>query len=603
MGSSTSKYFQKGSNERDSASPGKGTKHTPPHRDVTGLSFDVLRMAADLGKKQTLVCVATEIFRISGLLLRDEEVASRSALKALAAEGQNAQKIVVTWCSESTFNRWIVAVEAGYLDKQYHNSVHACDVMTTSNAYLIHSGIVPGRLPTTQKAFEAARTPAWSATSLETANSEIDTGIGFEDSEWRLTQLALLIAAAGHDVGHLGVMNPFLRQTKHALAAEYPDTLGVLEAFHAATALRLMSSEAGGHDVLENLSVDNARWVRQAVVDLILITDLTKQRAFLEQWHGRRQLVPAAQLHAATKLPDLPAAGANDPARRKNSPPLLSPALASRGPKKGPPQKPTLQRSPSAPTVDLEDGGAGRNGSRDELDGSGPTTTAAGGGSQPFEEGQEHLEAVWDLELCPRKTDRFSRGADLTRARAGRLELAKVLIKAADLSNPTKHPAAYFTWTCMILSEFYDQGEHEVKLGMPMTAMPQCDRSKADIVADQLGFLGFVVKPAFDALRVFSEDRDRAAVAAGHLREGEKGPLAGVFENLDCSMGLWRHFETQLPSDQRAMWPIPAELPLAAFPSNVDGASTLQYVKASLKVRASFKEVSRKSSSGAGASS
>jgi hypothetical protein len=331
------------------------------------LDFDVFRVVETVGKHEALVLVASKIFRMSGLVVDDEEAKLRLSLTRTTLGAEESGIHVVTWCGATTFQRWINAVEAGYLNKPYHNSVHACDVMATANSYLLNSGIAP------------VPSPAHNSGKIRRRSSRI----AFADPEWQLTQFALLIAAATHDVGHLGVMNPFLRQTHHQLAADYPDTLGVLEAFHAATALRLMSPESG-NDILQLFSEADARWVRQAVVDLILITDLTKQRAFLESWHARRRVAPTASSSAAAC--DAPFEVASSPSSR--------------------------------PCVE-----------------------------EHISEGRSEPAAVWDLDLQ-------GPGAG---PRAGRLELAKVLIKAADLSNPTKEYGAYLTWTSKILSEFYDQ--------------------------------------------------------------------------------------------------------------------------------------------------
>jgi hypothetical protein len=404
---------------------GVGRRGNQQSRDVTSLNFDVLLVAQDVGRTQTLAFVAADVFSVSGLLLQDDESASK--LAAITGSGKES----VTWCSSSSFHRWIAAVEAGYLENSYHNSLHACDVMTTANAYFIHSGIVPGPPPTTEMA--AAATGS--------------TAVGFEDPEWRLTQLALLIASAGHDVGHLGVMNPFLRQTKHPLTVEYPTASGVLEALHAATALQLMADESGCN-ILEHLSVENARWVRQAVVELILITDLTRQRAFLEDWNGRRRVVPAAASHLSKKQPSPPSTPENEPRlfkakKRNNSINVSSHDLGFVG----------MKVLSSQLSVDLEDGGTGdlanatllvhsESGENSSSVGLGDESSAVAG-----QKGQVVSKdvVVWDLDL---------EGRD---KRNGRLELAKVFIKAADLSNPTKAYAPYLTWTSMVLSEFYDQ--------------------------------------------------------------------------------------------------------------------------------------------------
>jgi hypothetical protein len=81
----------------------------------------------------------------------------------------------------------------------------------------------------------------------------------------------------------------------------------------------------------------------------------------------------------------------------------------------------------------------------------------------------------------------------------------KVLVKGADVSNPAKPLPIYLHWTEKILEEFYDQGDEEKRLGLPVTSMPQCDRSKPSVPAGQKGFIAFVVRPIFSALAEFEK--------------------------------------------------------------------------------------------------
>ena len=84
-----------------------------------------------------------------------------------------------------------------------------------------------------------------------------------------LTLVACYIAAASHDVLHLGVSNDFLIQTRHQLAIMYND-ISPMEMMHAATCIRLMQS----HDVLHGMTPELEREVRSLIIDLILATDM-----------------------------------------------------------------------------------------------------------------------------------------------------------------------------------------------------------------------------------------------------------------------------------------------------------------------------------------
>ncbi len=51
------------------------------------------------------------------------------------------------------------------------------------------------------------------------------------------------------------------------------------------------------------------------------------------------------------------------------------------------------------------------------------------------------------------------------------------------------------------------QGREEARLGLPVTAMPNCDAAVYALPKDQIGFLTFVVQPAFSALDLFLGDQ------------------------------------------------------------------------------------------------
>lgn len=82
--------------------------------------------------------------------------------------------------------RFLRAVEAGYRDNPYHNRTHAADVLQTMHALLTRGGLVPH----------------------------------YADP---LTQLACYLAAATHDLEHVGLTNDFLIASNHELAIVYND--------------------------------------------------------------------------------------------------------------------------------------------------------------------------------------------------------------------------------------------------------------------------------------------------------------------------------------------------------------------------------------------
>jgi len=79
------------------------------------------------------------------------------------------------------------------------------------------------------------------------------------------------------------------------------------------------------------------------------------------------------------------------------------------------------------------------------------------------------------------------------------LILMQMVIKAADVSHPSKTLNLHKTWTVMITDEFFSQGDLE--RSNKMTLSPLCDRYiNDDIPKSQIGFIDFVVKPTVQPL-------------------------------------------------------------------------------------------------------
>ena len=73
-----------------------------------------------------------------------------------------------------------------------------------------------------------------------------------------------------------------------------------------------------------------------------------------------------------------------------------------------------------------------------------------------------------------------------------------LFIHSADISNPTKPFEIYFKWALLVVTEFYDQGDKEKKLGLNCS----CDREKISLFKNQLGFINFIEIPYF---KLFAE--------------------------------------------------------------------------------------------------
>lgn len=79
-----------------------------------------------------------------------------------------------------------------------------------------------------------------------------------------------------------------------------------------------------------------------------------------------------------------------------------------------------------------------------------------------------------------------------------RQTLLNILLHAADISNPSRPEAVYFTWVPLIMEEFFRQGDVEKSQNLPMSMF--YDRDSTNIPKCQVGFIDVLVLPLFKAL-------------------------------------------------------------------------------------------------------
>ncbi|XP_061822263.1 high affinity cAMP-specific and IBMX-insensitive 3',5'-cyclic phosphodiesterase 8B isoform X1 [Nerophis lumbriciformis] len=140
-------------------------------------------------------------------------------------------------CSEASLRCWLQLIEASYhSSNSYHNSTHAADVLHAT-AYFLRK---------------------------ERVKSSLD----------QLDQVAALIAATVHDVDHPGRTNSFLCNAGSELAILYNDT-AVLESHHAALAFQ-MTVRDGRSNIFKNMERNQFRTLRQAIIDMVLATEMTR---------------------------------------------------------------------------------------------------------------------------------------------------------------------------------------------------------------------------------------------------------------------------------------------------------------------------------------
>ena len=126
-----------------------------------------------------------------------------------------------------TVEKFLYRVEGEYLPNPYHNAIHAADVTQTA-AIILHS-------LRTQRLCEV--------TKMET--------------------FCIIVASAVHDLGHLGVNNDFLINSKHERATIHNDK-SVNENYHISRAFQLART-CDGCDIFELFTFAEQKQVRMGL--------------------------------------------------------------------------------------------------------------------------------------------------------------------------------------------------------------------------------------------------------------------------------------------------------------------------------------------------
>ena len=90
--------------------------------------------------------------------------------------------------------------------------------------------------------------------------------------------------------------------------------------------------------------------------------------------------------------------------------------------------------------------------------------------------------------------------------------LCVMLLHSADLSNPCRPSELAKKWAGLVLEEFFNQGDIEKELGLPVS--PLCSRDSTLMPASQIYFIMYIVEPTYQV-----SFRDSAAVPCESLRE------------------------------------------------------------------------------------
>lgn len=168
-------------------------------------------------------------------------------------------------------SRFFAEIEASYLPYAYHNQKHATDVLQlahlvfTSDRMRLNGSISYLKNETAHN--ERLSHVIQKFSSLQAENSTH----GFT----RLEFVALMIAAAIHDVGHIGTNNNFQIKTRSPLSTLYNDQ-NVLENNHLATAFAILRKPEC--DFFSVLPEAERTRLRSLIIQLVLATDLADHR-------------------------------------------------------------------------------------------------------------------------------------------------------------------------------------------------------------------------------------------------------------------------------------------------------------------------------------
>jgi cAMP-specific phosphodiesterase 4 len=97
----------------------------------------------------------------------------------------------------------------------------------------------------------------------------------------------------------------------------------------------------------------------------------------------------------------------------------------------------------------------------------------------------------------------------------------QLLLKCADLGNVVRPLEMADAWGKRIMEEFYQQGEKELALGLPLTTFPNRKNFDYIFARHQNGFLVNVVKPLFETFTQLTDDETRESVLSSAAENGD----------------------------------------------------------------------------------
>lgn len=404
----------------------------------------------------------------------------------------------------------------GYLSNPYHSATHAIDVMYTAHCVLL-SPHLHGVLR-------------------------------------REHRLAVLLGAALHDFRHDGLNNALHAKLHSPLALRYND-ISVLESMHVSEAYALMRSGDGELDLLEALSPDQQRRLREAMVETVLATDMRFHFRALEEfevsvlpivrrYHAERtSVITEAQTQRKNQMSGGATAGFGV------SGPAAATAVVGRSRTQTPQAAKLALAMPSEASVDDDTASGIGSPRRSSAAGSAVAATIGASLAARYRFGGKSATAApsaANKRGGARKARLSVVSAPVAELQQHSMVIAKLTLHAADVSNPVKPLAVYRKWAARCMSEFYHVGDCERHEGLPVSTF--FDRTNRSMPKCQLGFISFIVRPLYAALSELVNDYSdewRAALDENYSYF-EARVLRGDRDDEPCE-GDWFEFTPEEP--------------------------------------------------------
>jgi|Transcript_82961 hypothetical protein len=99
-----------------------------------------------------------------------------------------------------------------------------------------------------------------------------------------------------------------------------------------------------------------------------------------------------------------------------------------------------------------------------------------------------------------------------------------IAIKMADISNCCRPRNIYQEWAKGIAAEFYNQGDAEARLGLPISPFMDRRQAKGDFPKGQISFMNYIVIPLFEAGATLLPNM---AFAVDHAKKNKQDLLSG----------------------------------------------------------------------------